>query len=66
MKNPWMSMWLSAANSVAGPIRNRMMAEFSKTQRAMLQEWQRAWMDAWMSSWQGALIPVEAKPRKKR
>ncbi|MCF3974041.1 hypothetical protein [Paracoccus salsus] len=51
MKNPMMSAWLSAANSVVGVARGQMMAEFSRTQTQMMQEWQRAWMAAWVGMW---------------
>lgn len=35
MKNPWLSMWLSAANSAAGVARGFMTAEMRRQQKAM-------------------------------
>ena len=34
MKNPWMSMWLSAANKAAGPARGFWSAEIARQQKA--------------------------------
>lgn len=34
MKNPWMSMWLSAANQAAGASRAFWSAEFARQQKA--------------------------------
>lgn len=58
MKNPWMSMWLSAANQMTGVARGQMAAEVSKIQAAMMHEWQRAWIDAWLAMW-----GIESKKR---
>jgi hypothetical protein len=38
MKNPWMSMWLSAANASAGAARGFWTAEMRRQQNAMLKE----------------------------
>lgn len=37
MKNPWMSMWLSAANKAAGPARGAWMAEAQRAQKAWVK-----------------------------
>ena len=37
MKNPWMSMWLSAANKAANTGRGLWTAEAKKQQRAFLR-----------------------------
>jgi hypothetical protein len=37
-KNPWMSLWLSAANTWAGAARGFWTAEMQRQQRAMLNE----------------------------
>jgi hypothetical protein len=37
-KNPWMSMWLSAANIWAGAARGLWAAEITRQQNAMLKE----------------------------
>jgi hypothetical protein len=38
MKNPWMSMWLSAANRAAGPARGFWTAEMRRQQKALMSE----------------------------
>jgi len=38
MKNPLLSMWLSAANSTAGATRGFWTAEMHRQQRAMMNE----------------------------
>jgi hypothetical protein len=38
MKNPWLSMWLSAANSAVGVARGFMTAEMRRQQKAMMNE----------------------------
>lgn len=43
MKNPWMSLWLSAANKAAGTARGLWMAEAQRQQRAFARELARAW-----------------------
>ena len=35
MKNPWLSLWLSAANSAAGAARGFWTAEMRRQQKAM-------------------------------
>ena len=42
MKNPWMSMWLSATNSAAGAARGFATAELHRQQKAMAKEAARA------------------------
>jgi hypothetical protein len=37
-KNPWMSLWLSAANTWAGAARGFWTAEMHRQQKAMLNE----------------------------
>ena len=37
-KNPWMSLWLSAANTWAGAARGFWAAEMSRQQKAVLKE----------------------------
>ena len=43
MKNPWMSFWLSAANTAAGTARGFWMAEWQRQQKAFAKEVARAW-----------------------
>ncbi len=42
MKNPWMSLWLSAANKAAGPMRGAVAAEMKRQQTAMTKQMFRA------------------------
>lgn len=48
-KNPFMSMWLSGANSAGGAARGLWMSELCRQQRAMMQQMIRFWTGAWMS-----------------
>ena len=38
MKNPFMSLWLSAANRAAGPARGLLTAEMRRQQKAIMRE----------------------------
>ena len=38
MKNPWLSLWLSAANSAAGAARGFWTAQFRRQQKAFANE----------------------------
>ena len=42
MKNPWMSMWMSAANKAIGTGRGLMTAEMRRQQSAAAKEAMRA------------------------
>ncbi|HRO09909.1 hypothetical protein [Amaricoccus sp.] len=57
MKNPWMSLWLSAANRTAGTARGLWTAEARRQQQAFAKEMTRAW----------GLAPAKRKkPARKR
>jgi hypothetical protein len=47
VKNPWMSLWLSAANSMASTYasaaRGFWSAEMARQQEAMMEEWLKLW-----------------------
>lgn len=60
-KNPFMSMWLSGANSVAGAARGRVAAESKRQTNAFAHEATRQVVDFWS----GVLTPTATKPRKK-
>ena len=64
MSNPWLSLWLSAANSWAGAARGFWTAELRRQQSAMVNEMirqsQRFWAEAL------ALPAVDRKPRRRR
>ena len=62
MPNPWMSMWLSAANSWAGALRGLWTAELHRQQTAMANEMIRQTTDFWTRAW---LAPI-AGPKPKR
>jgi hypothetical protein len=47
MKNPWMSLWLSAANAWAGAARGFWSAEMQRQQQAFMNEWMRQATQFW-------------------
>lgn len=51
MKNPWMSMWLSAFNSAAGQTRGFWSAEMQRQQTAMMQQMTRDFWRFWADAW---------------
>ena len=62
MRNPWMSMYLSAANKVAGAARSQMMAEAAR-QRAVAS---KTAADQIAAFWTGGLATPKAKRKKPR
>lgn len=58
-KNPFMSMWLSGANSMAGRTRSAGAAEISRQQTRLVNQATRFWTDAWFGT-------AAAKPKTKR
>ncbi len=62
MKNPMMSLWLSAANSWAGPLRGAWTAELHRQQSAMMKEMVQQGMKFWGGAWlPAAQIPKTPK-----
>ena len=61
-KNPFMSLWLSGANKVAGAARGQFMAQARRQQSDMAREIGRVMG----SFWSAPLTPAGKKPRKKR
>ena len=51
MRNPWMSLWLSAANSWAGAVRGLWAAELHRQQTAMADEMVRQTIDFGTRTW---------------
>jgi hypothetical protein len=51
MSNPWMNLWLSAANSWAGAVRGFWTAELRRQQTAMVNEMVRQTMNFWTRTW---------------
>jgi len=61
-KNPFMSMWLSGANSIAGAARGRAQAEAQRQATAFTNEAAKQVMDFWTG---GALAPTTRRKKKK-
>ena len=51
MPNPWLSLWLSAANSWAGAARGFWTAEMRRQQTAMINEMNRQMVRFWTGAW---------------
>jgi len=63
MKNPWMSLWLSGANTVANTARGHATAQARREAATLMAQGTRQITDFWMS----ALVPKPAaKKRRKR
>jgi hypothetical protein len=62
MRNPWMSLWLSAANSWAGAMRGLWTVELHRQQTAMAHEMIRQSIDFWTRT---GMAPI-ADPKPKR
>jgi hypothetical protein len=56
-KNPFMSMWLSGANAVAGRARSHAAREAKKQQTQLTKEATRFWTSAWFGT---------SKPKRRR
>ena len=61
-KNPFMSVWLSGANSVAGAARSRATAEVKRQTATAAADIGREMMKAWT----GGFAAPAAKPKKRR
>lgn len=61
-RNPFLSMYLSGANAVAGAARGRIAAEFKRQARTMMTASARQMIDLWS----GMLIGTPPKRRKKK
>lgn len=62
-KNPWMSMWLSATNAVAGSARSRIVAESRRQGATLMTRGMKQATDFWSEA---LLAKPPAKRRKKR
>jgi hypothetical protein len=49
-KNPFMSMWLSAANAMASRARGHATAEANRQQAALTKQATRFWTSAWLAA----------------
>jgi hypothetical protein len=63
MPNPWMSLWLSAANSWAGAARGIWTAELHRQQRAIANEMVRQMTDFWLRTWMALIAGHKVKRR---
>jgi len=61
-KNPFLSMWLSGANAVAGSARSRATAESRRQAKSMMTESARQMAGFWT----GLLVPAPPKKKRKR
>jgi hypothetical protein len=61
-KNPFMSMWLSGANAIAGSARSRAIAESRRQTATMMAESAKQITDFWT----GALLTPPPKRKKKQ
>jgi hypothetical protein len=61
-KNPFLSMWLSGANAVAGSVRGKATAYARKQAASAMTQGTKAVTDFWMD----ALLPPKPGKRKKR
>jgi hypothetical protein len=62
MRNPWMSLWLSVANSWVNAMRGYWTAEPRRQQTAMANEMVCQTMNFWVRTW---MAPI-ARPKPKR
>ena len=60
-KNPFMSMWLSGANQVAGKARAQGTAETKRQGQAALTELSTEWLKLWAPA-----LPVAPKRKRSR
>lgn len=56
-KNPFMSMWLSGANALAGKARSAGAAQAGRQKANLSKQAVRFWSDAWLAA---------IKPRRRR
>jgi hypothetical protein len=61
-KNPFMSMWLSGANAIAGSARGRAIAESRRQTSTMMTKSAKQITDFWT----GALLTPPPKRKKKQ
>lgn len=65
-KNPFMSMWLSGANSVWNCAHGSVMAEARRQQAAMMQEWSNQMLRFWSGASMRPALTVPKRRGKKR
>jgi hypothetical protein len=65
MPNPWMSLWLSAANTWAGAVRAFWTAEMRRQQMAMINEMTRQMVRFWTGTWAQPSSHAKARTRRR-
>ena len=63
MGNPWMSLWLNAANSWAGAMRGLWTAELHHQQTTLANEMIRQTIDFWART---GIAPIASSKPKRR
>jgi hypothetical protein len=63
-KNPFMSMWLSGANAVAGSARSRATAQGKRQTKALITSANRQVVDYWTEAFK--LGPPRKKAKRRR
>ncbi|HET8727433.1 MAG TPA: hypothetical protein VFO41_07980 [Alphaproteobacteria bacterium] len=61
--NPYLSLWLSAANAWTGAARGFWMAELRRQQTALMTEMMQQTMRLWTGAW---LVPPTQEESKRR
>ncbi len=59
-RNPWMSMWLSGANAIAGSVRSRAMAEGKRQAAIAMKKNMRQIAEFWNGTW------LEPPPKRRK
>lgn len=62
-KNPWMSMWLSGANTIAGAARSHATAEGKRQAASMMKKNVQQVTDFWSGAWLAS--PPKRKKRRR-
>ena len=67
-RNPFLSMWLSSANAVAGTVRNRVQAEGRRQATVMMNEGAKQIADFWTAVLKSppSIPSATPTPRRKR
>ena len=63
MRNPWMSLWLSVANSWAGAMRGLWTAELHRQQAAIANEMLRQNIELWTRTGMASVAAHNPKRR---
>jgi hypothetical protein len=63
MRNPWMGLWLSAANSWASAMRSFWIAELQRQQASMANEMIRQTIDFWTRTRMAPIVGHKPKRR---